>query len=270
MNASTRLFAGLTVETPDGSRPLNDDRATALIVIAWNQCQFLRGNKQTDSLYRNALARLTLLYSDAGGFASGLSPETRALVALALGTRSIVDATWLSTDPAVHVLLTPWIGWAESELQSRPPSIVGRQALIALRTDAWKSQVGNDPLSDASEDAFGALSFRPGDAPGWETARITALLATMLGHEDLTSPDKLPEEIVAIQLSMRFLRQLQVRQADGYRVRFMSSAIGGVRRSLTSQMISPEATAMTLLAGVEFLTSLDRLTAQDLSNGSNP
>jgi len=90
----------------------------------------------------------------------------------------------------------------------------------------------------------------------------------MLGDSVLTPDGQRFNEILLLQATMRFLRQLQIREADRYRVRVMSSAQGGVRVGLTSQLVSPEATAMTVLAGSEFLRSLDRLSAPEVSTGA--
>lgn len=194
-----------------------------------------------------------------GQFADGLSPEDRALVAEAIGTREALDAAWRSVGVELQPLLMPWICFGEMDLAGRGEAIAPVAALRRLREEILTNQPGREPGKATQDDLIGALKYRATQDPDWRTAHLVTLCALMLGNTECTPVSERVTEIINLQRSLRFLRQLQVRDADRYRVRNPDYAMGGVRTGLCDQTMPTAASAAALLATTTTLQSFERL-----------
>jgi len=194
-----------------------------------------------------------------GKFADGLAPEDRALVAEAIGTREALDAAWLSVGVELRPLLMPWVCFGEIALARQVQAIPPRAALRSLREQVLAGQPGREVGKAAEADLIGALKYRTTMDPDWRAAHMATMCALMLGNAECTPPAERVTEIINLQRSLRFVRQLQVRDADRYRVRNADMATGGVRAGLCDQTMPTAASAAALLATTTTLEAFDRL-----------
>lgn len=211
------------------------------------------------ALIEEATRSIHRAWSPEAGFDSDLSPEDRALVAMAIGTREALDAAWASVSNDLQPLTWPWL--ALGEVQAAPGSgdIATIKALGAVRERVWSRLPVGSGDAKAGEDLAGALRYRPNQPPDWFAAHLVAGAATLLGHERLTPPQTRPTEVLNLQQAFRFLRQLQAREVDRYRLRQPDLALGGIRTAVWDQTMPIAASAMVVLASSEMLRSLDRV-----------
>ncbi len=234
-----------------------DARASALVHLALQQ---LDSQEMTDELRDLATAvqdGAQRAYRTDRGFGQNLSPEDRALVAAALGTREVVDAAWRSAGVELQPLLMPWLCLAEIELARDGSAIPSLPALRGLRDRLLAAQPGRLPGEAVEPDLIGALRYRPTIEPDWHAAQLVTFCALMLGNAQCTPAEEKAAQILNLQRSMRFLRQLQVRDADRYRTRNPDLATGGVRTGVCDQTMPTAATASVLLATVTTLEAFD-------------
>jgi len=254
------LLGTLAGDEPDQSTIRDDSRASALVCLAARR---LRTEEWTDELTRlvdEAKQQVGRACPGNGAFAPDLAPEDRALVAAAIATREAMDAAWLSIGLESQTLAMPWIAWGELETAGASGAIPPLAALDALRARIWSRQVaGADGGAGLEDDLAGALRYRPAQAPDWYSAQLVAGAATMLGDSRCTpAPDRVTE-LLNLQRSIRYLRQLQAREVDRYRLRNPDMALGGVRAALWDQAMPTAASAMSLLAAAEMLRSLEQI-----------
>lgn len=234
-----------------------DARASALVHLALQQ---LDSQEMTDELRDLATAAqdgAQRAYRTDRGFGQNLSPEDRALVAAALGTREVVDAAWRSAGVELQPLLMPWLCLAEIELARDGSAIPSLPALRGLRDRLLAAQPGRLPGEAVEPDLIGALRYRPTIEPDWHAAQLVTFCALMLGNAQCTPAEEKAAQILNLQRSMRFLRQLQARDADRYRTRNPDLATGGVRTGVCDQTMPTAATASVLLATVTTLEAFD-------------
>lgn len=133
--------------------------------------------------------------------------------------------------------------------------------LREMRSQLWQHQFQPEGLAPDQQDLSGGIVFTTVNhsMPTWQMARPLAFVATMLGDPRLTEEKEIPEELTRLLASLRFLRQLTVRESECFMYRNPDKAIGGVRSSLWDQRMPPEATAMTLMAVCETLRSLEEI-----------
>lgn len=235
-------------------------RASALVCLAARRLVQSERSADLNLLIEEAGRAVSRACIGPSGFDPDLSPEERSLVAAAASSREVVDAAWLSTGLELQSLAMPWIAIAEIEAASAEDPIPTLPALAALRERIWSRQEGRDAAARSVEaDLVGAVAYRPTQPPDWQAAYLVAGLAIMLGDERCTPADSSVAQILNLQRAMRYLRQLQVREVDRYRLRNPEMALGGIRSSLWDQTMPTAASAMTLLAAAEMLRSLDRL-----------
>jgi len=98
--------------------------------------------------------------------------------------------------------------------------------------------------------------------PTWQTARLVAFLATMLGEPELTTPKERPGEIVRLLAAARFLRQLQVDDTLGWMCNDAALVKGGIRNATWDQRTQTDATAMALLAVLETIKGIEKASAK--------
>ncbi|MEO0629633.1 MAG: hypothetical protein AAFY46_02760 [Planctomycetota bacterium] len=167
-------------------------------------------------------------------------------------------------NPSQLVGVMPWLGWAEIELAGEgdiPPAIALRQ----MRDIVTDFQLTTSDAGTENLDLVGGVVFTSGTAPlpTWHTARPIAFLATMLPDPRLTEPDEVAEQLVSVLNAVRFLRQLAASDVEGFMYREPAEAVGGVRAAAWDQRMPADATAMTLLAVLETLGSLDALAERE-------
>lgn len=258
--AAVGLLTMLAGEEATRQAVAAEARAAALVCLAARRLNESERTADLDLLIEEAHRTALRACVGPAGFDPELSPEDRALVAAAVATRQVVDAAWLSIGLDLQPLGMPWIVFAEVEAAQSPQPIPTLPALAALRTRIWSRQEGRDAVERGVEaDLVGAIAYRPTQPPDWQTAHLAAGLALMLGDPRCTSAEARVGEILHLQRTFRYLRQLQVRDVDRYRLRNPDLALGGIRAALWDQTMPTAASAMTLLAAAEMLRSLDRL-----------
>lgn len=197
-----------------------------------------------------------------------LRAPAEALVAAALAegdppqraaATEIVRRLFRETGPGELVNLMPWLGWAELALARGEDQAPAGIALRDLRNLIWRHQI---TASDAGDepDLVGGIVFTASSQllPSWQSARPLAFVATMLGDPRLTDDDEVAQETVRLLSSLRWLRQLMVKDEEMHMFRDRDLALGGVRLALWDQRLSLEASALTLLTVVEALESLEK------------
>lgn len=175
---------------------------------------------------------------------------------------------WLGT---ADVLLSCKEAWAKLPPESRPRlvemlrkregPIAAAVALRDMRDQLWKHQLQAEELPADQQDLAGAIVFTTtrSPMPSWQMARPLVFVGWMLSDPRLTEENEVSTELLHLLDSLRFLRQLTVRDSECFMYRTSGKAIGGVRSSLWDQRMPPEATAMTLMAVCETLRSLDEI-----------
>lgn len=165
-----------------------------------------------------------------------------------------------SVDNASQLVgVMPWLGWAEIELaEGDIPSAIALRQMRDIVTDfqLTATDAGADNM-----DLVGGVVFTSGAVPlpTWQSARPLAFLATMLRDDRLTEPGEIDAELVQVLRGMRFLRQLSASETESFMYRNPAEAAGGVRAATWDQRMPIDASAMTLLAVLEMLESLDFL-----------
>ncbi len=199
-------------------------------------------------------------------FSKKATPTEWAICAQVLNTRAAVDAVWLATPFEEQLYLLPWIGWAEMQLaKNGNQPIQSATGLMGLRLRIWEKQIQASTLDinghPPRTETLGGLQMNQYQLPNWETARILTFLATMVGDPHLTEQSGTPlfQEIMKLTQAFRFLNQLTMRDEDTYRLPEPHRALHGVRASLLNDRMPIRASAMTLLAYVEMIDSLDAI-----------
>lgn len=220
-----------------------------------------------DDLYDHCANIVNGSFSNDNGFNKDLSVSDRAKCALASGSAPAIDAAWQTTSDKLQPDLLPWLGWAEDQLADKSNSGKLRSAigLKNLRKQIWETQytgnnVNGTTRSNIEPDLIGCLEYEDsGTVSSWKTARPLAFAASVIADARLTNSDEQIKQILNATASFRFLKQLSVREDDQYRISDFSRAQGGVKTSIISTQVNPEATAVTLIAVIEMLENLDRL-----------
>lgn len=235
-----------------------DARTAALARLAIRKLETDEITPEIAALADAARVGVERAFRSEQGFAAALSPEDRALVAAAQGTREAIDAAWLSVGMEMQPLLMPWICLAEIEAAEGGKSI---PSLAALRNLRQRLQAAGGAGAGIVEepDLVGALRYRANREPDWQAAHLVTFCAMMLGDARCTPEAERAREILNLQRAVRFVRQLQVREADRYRVRNPELALGGVRTGLCDQTMPVAASAAGLLATVTALEAFDAL-----------
>ncbi|MEO1583544.1 MAG: hypothetical protein AAFR96_03100 [Planctomycetota bacterium] len=202
-------------------------------------------------------------------------PVSRAIAAFALaraGEREraerLLKGLRRVENPAELVGAMPWLGWAEQAAagEGEIPSAVALREMRRIVTDfqLTAADAGADNL-----DLVGGIVFTSGTLPlpTWQSARPVAFLASMLSDGRLTTPAEQDAELASLLRSLRFLRQLAASEAEAFIYREPASALGGIRAAVWDQQMPTDASAMTLLALVETLESLDSMARKDRQDG---
>ncbi len=193
----------------------------------------------------------------------------RGLVACALSTlddtgddreriRAFITDAFARTEPAMLVSQMPWLGWAQLRIDDGREQVASAVALRQMRRLIQTHQLQYRDTGEEARDLIGGIVFTASRTPlpTWHTTRAAAICATMLGDERLTLPSERPQEIASIVRTMRFIRQLACDASCGMLYPDPDRAMGGVRLALWDQTVTPESSAMALLAVVECVQSL--------------
>lgn len=105
---------------------------------------------------------------------------------------------------------------------------------------------------------------RPGSPPNptWDSALPLGLVAFALREPTVVPENQVTAPLLTAELGARFLGQLMITETLAYDLRNPAPAIGGTRSTLWDSTLSPDASAMTLLALAELQRSLSALEAQ--------
>lgn len=178
--------------------------------------------------------------------------------------REAVRAVYRATPPERLVGQMPWLGWAELSLAAGADRVPAGVALRAMRDLVWTHQLRAEDLPADGRDLLGGIVFTSSanPLPSWHSARPLAFIATMLGDPRLTDDAEFWKELPRLLDALRFLRQLAADEASGFMFADPRAAEGGVRSALWDQRMPVDATAMTLLAVVETMQSVEAFGAR--------
>ena len=216
---------------------------------------------------------------------SSVPPGVRGLVMWGRGnwpgSRTREADSYHPMEPAVRALMAetpvgglagemPWLGWIDLSIDDHLKRARGSKsapALREMRTLIWKHQVRGVDAGPDRQDMVGgivvpALPGAPTVPPTWQTARLVAFLGTMLGEPELTTKAERGGEIVKLLGAARFLRQLQVDDTMEWLCKDATLVKGGARNATWDQRTQTDATAMTLLAVLEIISGVERVSNQ--------
>ena len=284
--ASRQILLQLQVGPGAEDNPLADIEACAAIVYGGFQHVRTMQDPAIRPLLIPAAQRAIDAFSLEAGFvqrdpttneARPISPNGQALLAAALSrllsrgyqhdrltpqlVRSAMDKAWQSVPDYQHVMLLPWLGWAELEYSStvgEPLANVTR--LLEIRSMLDSSRIGSQFLPGAADLAGGfVLIPMQGVVANAQTLRPAAFLATMLRQSDLTRAQDAEAALDRHLDTVRFLMQLTVRETSSWSLQNPSQALGGVRTATWDNDQPVPAQALGLLTAVQTLWSLEAL-----------
>jgi hypothetical protein len=215
--------------------------------------------------------RLTLGRAFVGGrFAEGTPPGTMGLLAWGLvpvdraQAAAAVKAAFTATPAGQLVGEMPFLGFAALETApvaadgGAPAGPASATALRQMRQEFWLHQVQAIDARPEDRDLIGGVSFTAGASPlpSWNTARPLVFIAAMLRDPALTPAAERPAETARLLQALRFLRQLEADEAQGWMHPSPLRARGGIRAAVWDQTMPSDATAMALWAVSEALESL--------------
>jgi hypothetical protein len=105
-----------------------------------------------------------------------------------------------------------------------------------------------------SPDGFGGIPMtgQAANEPEWSSASMLCGSAVALRAGAMLGAEQRPPWILHLALGMRFIRQLSMQGSSLYCARNPAEADGGVRQAIWHNHMPLDATAMSLLAAVEF------------------
>jgi len=186
--------------------------------------------------------------------------STRTGVADAERAREVLAGIYESADVGGLPAAMPFALLAELALTpegERPPAA---QAYEALREIAASAQLAeaDAPLEPDLVGGFALTTIGGRTAPPtWQSLRVAAALAAMLGDESLTPAEDLPQHLSVLLGSIRFAAQLQVSPEWCVPCADANAAEGGFRAANWSYDMPLAASATGLLLLTETLESLD-------------
>lgn len=281
---------GMDVEaanpTPDDASALST-AAAAILVAAIADTPGAGALKPA----RDELADLALAAREPGGgfrrAASGRADPApapqQALIAHALvrlydhtrrrdaleAAQAAMSRLWREHDQREAVALLPWIALAEQDLhrlgKGTPGLLALRETLRAVRAAQVTAADDSDALEPgAVREAIGGFKLQSGlvDEPTWHSARPLIALAAALPNERFVGREDQSQWLVDAALGLRFLAQLTLTRDAAWYARQPSRAIGGVRTAFWDNRQPVPATALALLAAVEFDHSVRALATQ--------
>jgi hypothetical protein len=270
---AAELLRLMTIVEEDEVDPFTDPAACAAWLIASTELAPIAepGQALEQSAFAEAAQRrLVETVTDAES-RDALPPGARAMIALALVRRASTNdalrehAAALMRDlrirtPAPQMpTLMPWLGWAELALAQDADDLPSEIALRDMRDLVWQYQIGDPDPAARGHDLAGGIVFTnaPDALPTWHCLRPIAFVASMLGDSRLTTGDELAAELGRLRLSLRYVVQLSVREAESHMMAHPRRSIGGVRRAVWDQTASIDACSLALLTLCETLRAVD-------------
>jgi len=233
--------------------------------------------RERDVVERMRKRCLERLLDWAGG-GEGAPPPVQSVAAAALarvgvatGDREAQDAAreqvrrlFRQTDPGAMPALSPWLGWAEIWLagEGRVPAGV---AMRDFRDLVWRHQLTREDAEALEPDLVGGVVFTGAEnpLPTWHSLRPVALCATMLGDPRLTDREEVSSQTLRLLVSLRFLEQLIVGDAEMHMFRDRRRSIGGVRLAMWDQRLTLEAASIALLTLSEALDGFSSIASRE-------
>lgn len=175
--------------------------------------------------------------------------------------RRALDAIWSQMPGDRFVGAMPWLVFSETTLARLGQPGPGLLRIQKDFSNINETQRGLGHAKLAPADTIGGFAFPVGliEEPTWISASSLAAKANALRTPALVIEDQKNDWILSVALGMRFLRQLSVRATDFYYMAEPRQAIGGIRSAPWDNRLTPSASAMTLLAGVETLQTLKHI-----------
>lgn len=288
--AGLSILRDLAAVGPGEETPWASPIAAAVTVgaLALVDAQDRTTDPELAALSARSLEALRAAFDPDAGFSGAVAPPARGLIAWGLVRAMSVDgssdrasaeeavrAAFRGTPPAQRVAQTPFLVWAELELNPTGPVPSGA-ALDELRSLVWDHQIRKGDLRPIDRDLAGGVVFTRGRSvlPTWQSMKPLAALATMLGDERLTPGSvvtgRVPGEVVRVSEGLRFVRQLAVTGDGLFLARVPQRASWGVRGAVWDPTARVEAGAMALLTACEALESFERIAARGLPEGEPP
>lgn len=286
---AVHLLASLATVTDQEDDPLVSPADAALIVLAGIEVQRAGTPLLEESLRAFNEARSVLLTAadDLERDPNLLGPVRRSIIVCALArlaeaqrddhsnaaqhaehiARVLTRRLYLENDAGSLIATMPWLLWASQSLADQPrnagddeTAFVGLALLEAMATQVWSAQVVENGITAEDADLLGGIVFTRGTnpLPNWQLLRPLIAMASMLGDDRIISDQNYTAELTRLRRSLRFVIQLSVRDAEAHAYSEPDRALGGVRRSLWDHTISPDATALALIALCESLDALQR------------
>lgn len=267
---------------------------TAFMLMALNH-----GPIQVDDALRGELAKavLAMRHPDGGfrakaGDDARLSRATAAVLTAALAGQSIesddpgyAEAAWLALgelfdanrdDPRVVDLV--WLSIALNRAGDRlaaasdDPEAAARlaeyRAFLAEQTGRLIDQQIKAPPLRGPADVVGGFILNPAPAgsppnPTWQSAMPLAVITLSLQDPAIIEPRRVHGPILAAGLGARFINQLLLTRTNGYYLRDLPKADGGVRNALWDNTLYLDCSSMSLIALTQFQAALDELNRRD-------
>ncbi|MEO1128432.1 MAG: hypothetical protein AAFX05_01850 [Planctomycetota bacterium] len=269
---AAELLRLMTIVEEDEVDPLTDPAACAAWLIASTELAPIAepGQALEQSAFAEASQRrLVETVADAES-RDALAPGARAMIALALVRRAPFDASLrdhavsltrdlrIRTPAAQMPTLMPWLGWTELAL-AEGGDLPSEIALRDMRDLVWQYQIGDPDPAARGHDLAGGIVFTnaPDALPTWQCLRPMTFVASMLGDARLTTADELAAELGRLRLSLRYVLQLSVREAESHMMAHPRRSLGGVRRAVWDQIVSIDACSLALLTLCETLRAVE-------------
>ncbi|MEM1167209.1 MAG: hypothetical protein AAGI30_13075 [Planctomycetota bacterium] len=271
-----RILEDLAVVEPEESDPAADVSAAAAWIVAAGEAGLL--GTTSDGEVSDFAERCERLVTDVGlsidEWPSDVPRDGRALVALARAelaraspgdadrldrARDGVRTVFREIEPGALAGAMPWLGLAELAVADPGAPIPSFVAMLRMRELMWRFQITEAEAGFDDRDLVGGIVFTRGRSvlPSAQGLRPLAFVAVMLGDERLTEPQSYTSELAALSRALRFVVQLQAREAELHHARHRNRAAGGIRLSPWSQTLPLEASALGLLTITETLKSAE-------------
>lgn len=182
----------------------------------------------------------------------------------------LVRDVYLAVPGARLAAQMPWLAWADAALTPSDGQVPSASALAQLRETAWAFQLKPADVGLDGSDLVGGIVLSSGGAalPTWQSMRVVTLAAWMLGDARLTSPSEVVPEVSRLLGAMEFLRRLAADESTCHMYPSPSRAMWGVRVATWDQRMTPEASAMGLIAVSEVLSSVARIADRSPSSST--
>ena len=160
----------------------------------------------------------------------------------------------------------PWLAFADLTSAEAGKPLASAATLREFRDTVYKYQVRLEDCDSGTRDLNGAIVFTTDKGrtllASWQAARPVAALAMMLGDERVTPDAEFGSELSRLLPALRFLRQLCADEAVGRLYREPARAMWGVKAAPWDERMPGEASAVTLMAFCETVTSLEAYRAR--------